>query len=170
MNVLDYLHAYSDPFVIYGAQVVAYGACTAITELYNRKPECFVVNNPKHNPSEIDGIPVRTLPFIPKERFIIVCVTELLQDEIVSILKEEGFYRIVILTQHDEHMLMSRYFEKIGKFPVRENVKGKFKVDLAVFEVKNHKDKQLLNPPILQPFEYSIQAGAAPVSYTHLLY
>lgn len=161
MGLVDRLNIISAPFAIYGAQVVAYGAYTAIAKLYNRKPECFVVTRPEYNPREIDGIPVRTLDGVSKDWFIIVGVTELLQNEIVSVLRDHGYHNLFVLTQHEEYMLMSEYFKSIGRFPAVDDKKGSADADLAVFEVRNHRDRQLINPPSLQPFEYSLQAGAA---------
>lgn len=147
-------------FAIYGAQVVAYGAYRAVEALYGRKPECFVVGGLEGNPSEIDGVPVRTAQALPKDTAVVVCVTELLHREILESLREKGFHRVFPLTCHEEFLLMSAYFRGIGKFPVLPRSMDE-PVELGLYEVRNHRDKPLAAPPALLPFERSIQAGAA---------
>ncbi len=147
-------------FYIYGAQVVAYGAYTAIRHLWQKKPVCFLVSSLKDNPRQIDGIEIRTPDTIPKDALIIVCVTELLQSEIVTSLKEKEFGNLFLLTQHEEHLLMAKYFTSLGKFPVAERQDIPLPVDLAIYEVRNHRDKLLSSRPPLDVFEHTIQAGA----------
>lgn len=160
MNVMDVLSQH--PFVIYGAQVVAYGAYCAIAYLSGRKPECFVVSKPENNPTAIQDIPVKTLDSIPTEMFVIVAVTELLQAEIAANLEVHGFQNTFFLTQHEEHRLLSAYFSKLGKFPVAlKTALVDETPDLMMYMVKNHQDKPLRNPPVIGNFERTIQAGAA---------
>lgn len=150
-----------DNFYIYGAQVVAYGVYKAIRQLYRKQPECFLVNRPEGNPREIEGIPVCfTWEKIPKNSLIIVAVTELLQGEIAKALTEAGFTNLFLLTQHEEHLLMSDYFADTGKFPLAKVSENSVSVDLAMYEVRNHRDKNLFTRPPLQEFEHTIQAGA----------
>ncbi len=151
-----------DNFYIYGAQVVAYGAYRAIRQLYRKQPECFLVNWPEGNPRDVEGIPVCfTWEKIPKDSLIIVAVTELLQGEIAKNLAEAGFTNLFLLTQHEEHLLMSSYFASIGKFPVAKVSREASPVDLAMYEVRNHRDKILSTRPPLHKFERTIQAGAS---------
>lgn len=161
MNLIDLLDRTPGPFVIYGAQVVAYGAYCAILKLRGRKPECFAVTCLEGNPVEIDGVPVRTPEALDRRRLVVVGVTELLQEEIVSSLRARGFENLFVLTQREEHRLMSAYFERIGKFSLAEETERGQGVDLAVYEVRNHRDKPLQTRPALRDFERSIQAGAA---------
>ena len=147
-------------FYIYGAQVVAYGAYTAIRHLWQKTPICFLVSSLKDNPRQIDGIEIRTPDMIPKNALIMVCVTELLQSEIAASLKAKGFENLFLLTQHEEHLLMSEYFTSLGKFPVAERQDIPLPVDLAIYEVRNHRDKLLSSRPPLDVFEHTIQAGA----------
>jgi len=151
-----------DKFYIYGAQVVANGAFVAVRHLYGKRPECFLVNKSVGKPEQIEGIPVCTdWKNVSREALVIVAVTELLQGEIVAMLEREGFANLFLLTQHEEHLLMSAYFSSIGKFPVAE-VSGKAApVDFAMYEVRNHRDKILSTRPSLQEFEHTIQAGAS---------
>lgn len=128
--VLDELGKY-DRFVIYGAQVVAVGAKEAIEGLTGRKPECFAVGKsrgkpacPAGNPDEIDGIPVRPVEEVPKGMLLVVGVTELIQKEVLPYLRENGYAHVYPLTQHEEHLLMSRYYAAIGKFPLAEEQGG----------------------------------------------
>ena len=149
------------PFYIYGAQVVAYGAYKAIQHLYNREPVSFLVSNLKNNPSKIENVPVTTLEGISRDSIIIICVTELLQNEICKTLVENNFKNFFYLTHHEEYLLMSRYFNGIKKFPVAESSEDNLHVDLEIYETKHHKDKNINNPPQLKSFERSVQAGAA---------
>lgn len=108
----------ANEYVIYGAQVIAVGAYTAITCLTGRKPLCFAVGKQDGNPKEIDGIPIKLIGTIPKETHIVVGVTELIQREVLPYLNAEGYRNVFALTQHEEHILMSEYFKSIGKFPL----------------------------------------------------
>lgn len=161
MSLVERLAKHPGPFAIYGAQVVAYGAYCAILELCGRKPECFVVTYPKGNPNEINGIPVRTPEALRQDWLVVVGVTELLQGEIVSSLRARGFERIFVLTQHEEHDLMSKYFARIGRFPPAEETAKDLTPDFVLYEVRNHRDQPLRTCPGLRDFERSIQAGAA---------
>lgn len=159
--ILDILLA-DKIFYIYGAQVVAYGAYKAISHLCGKLPKCFMVNRSEGNPGNIEGISVcSNLENIPRDSLVIVAVTELLQGEVVALLERKGFTNLFILTQHEEHLLMSAYFASIGKFPVAELSKDTHSTDLAMYEVRNHRDKPLSIRPPLQYFEHTIQAGAA---------
>jgi len=166
MNLIQQLTTNLTPFVIYGAQVVAYGAYRAILGLCGRKPECFVVSSLENNPKEIDGVPVRTPEAISKEWLVIVGVTELLQAEIIESLKEKGYQNFFALTQAEEHKLMVAYFQSEGLFPVanaklEQQEKTKNSDEFVMYAVGNHRDKPLKNPPVLKDYEYPIQAGAA---------
>lgn len=162
MSLIEKLTLWSGPFVIYGAQVVAYGAYCAILHLCGRKPECFVVSSLDNNPVGINYIPVRELSWIPADTLVIVAVTELLQGEVAANLEAHGFRNSFFLTQHEEHLLMSEYFASIGKFPViHSSGRDADKSGLAMFMVKNHRDKPLYHPPATCTYEIIIQAGAA---------
>ena len=150
-----------DKFYIYGAQVIAYGAFTAIRRLWDKTPAAFLVSNRTGNPADIEGIPVRSPRDIPTEYPIVVAVTELLQREIVKILQAAGFTNIFCLTQHEEHLLMAAYYERINRFPPAVPSSGQTNADFVLYEVKNHRDKPLAAPPQLKDFERTIQAGAA---------
>jgi len=149
-------------FAIYGAQVVAYGTYVALRSLYNITPECFIVSNAKGNPPEIDGIPIRELGkcALDKETLILVATTELLQDEICVALKNSKFGNYMRIGAHEEHLLMSAYFESIGKFPLLKGSDSGAICDLVLYEVKNHRDKPLANKPELKARFCPIQAGA----------
>jgi hypothetical protein len=160
--ITDVIRGHSK-FILYGAQVVAYGAYVALRALHDRVPECFIVSNPDGNPVEIDGLEVRALDTCAldaENTLVIIAVTELLQDEIAAALQAKGYRHVFKLTAREEHLLMSRYFTSIGKFPALDDVSGGPPVDLALYEVRNRRDKPLSNRPKLLPFERSIQAGA----------
>lgn len=152
----------TDRYVIYGAQVVAYGAYCAILRLCGRKPDCFAVSSMKGNPEEIEDIPVWEIDIVPRTSAVVVGVTELFQAEVLADLKKKGFEKIFVLTQHEEYILMSAYFDSLGCFPIAGMKTGQQEqIDFVMYEVRNHRDKLLKNPPVLQTYEKSIQAGAA---------
>ena len=160
----------TDEYVIYGAQVIAVGARKAISELIRKEPVCFAVgkskgkaNYPVGNPESIEGIPVRPIEEVPKDMFIVVGVTELIQKEVLPFLEENGYHNVFPLTQHEEHLLMSAYYGRKGMFPLVETneVKSAGDLDFVLYEVKNERDKPLEFHPDLFSYERSIQAGAA---------
>lgn len=168
--LIDEIKKY-DKFVIYGAQVIAVGAYYAIYELTGRKPDCFAVGKvnkdnkacPEGNPDEIDKISVRSIETVSKDTYIVVGVTELVQKEVLPFLEENGYYNVFALTQHEEHLLMSAYYKKLGLFELvgDKRTDGGKDVDFALYEVSNHRDKPLAGHPDLYPWERTIQAGAA---------
>ncbi len=180
--VVDELKKY-DSFVIYGAQVIAYGAYRAIKELTGRVPECFAVGNLdgrlrdglQGNLDEIEGIPVKAIADVPLETFVVVGVTELVQKEVLPFLAEKGYRNVFSLTQHEEHKLMSAYYDSLGLFPTLESLAGENEktpdwarceqvakdIDLIMYEVGNHRDNVLSGRPALKAYEHPIQAGAA---------
>jgi len=159
---LDQLYRYPR-FAIYGAQVVAYGAYVALRSLYGLTPDCFIVSNAEGNPAEIDGVAVITLDNCEFERenvLILVAVTELLQDEICATLGKRGYRSVLRMGAHEEHLLMSAYYESIGKFSLLGDSAKQRDCDLTVYTIKHHRDKQLKHMPALSVWEEEIQAGA----------
>ena len=152
----------SPRFAIYGAQVVAYGLYVALRSLINKTPECFIVSKIEGNPPNIDEIFVRSLENcdLEKDTLILVATTELLQDEICVILENSGFCNYLRLGACEEHLLMSKYFSSIGRFPLLSGSASGATCDFAMYEAKSHCDKPLLNIPALKSWERSIQAGA----------
>ena len=158
-------------YVIYGAQVVAVGTRAAIKYLTGIEPDYFAVGKsmgtpsyPTGNPEAIDGIKVVSIEDISKDTFIVVAVTELIQKEVLPLLDSQGYKNVFPITQHEEFLLMSEYYKQIGKFPVVGNaltVPNKCVPDLAIYEVKNDRDKPLDFHPELFSYEKTIQAGAA---------
>jgi len=148
-------------YMIFGAQVIAYGAYVAINSLTGIKPKAFIVGKIDENPHEIEGIPVINSECVDRDSLIVVGVTELVQKTVVPYLEGLGFNNLLLLTQHEEHKLMSKYYEAIGRFPSIDKTCGINinNVDLALFEVNNHRDKELLAHQKLNSYEYSIQAG-----------
>jgi hypothetical protein len=151
-------------FVIYGAQVVAYGAFVALKALYNVTPECFVVSGKDDNPTEIDGVPVKTIAdcHFPKDTLFIVAVTEVLQAEICSVISARGYKNIFVFGYDEEYSLMSAHFDSVGKFRILESEDKSSNIcDLAIYEVNHIKDKQLKQWASLSVWETPIQVGAA---------
>ncbi len=148
-------------FSIFGAQVVAYGAYTAIRELYGMVPESFVVSGLEENPTEVEGIPVISIDALSKDIFLIVGVTELIQKAVVPMLKEKGFDNIFVLNQHEEHLLMKEFFEKNNLFiTAQENYGDDFSKDYVCYEICNDRDKTLETDHSLLSYERTLQAGA----------
>ena len=167
--VLDELKRY-DRFVIFGAQVIAYGAYTAIKSLTGRVPEAFVVTGEGEDrwagrdkvPELIEGIPIRRVIDFDTDIFVIVGVTELIQKEVIPWLNDHGYKNIIALTQHEEHLLMSEYFRGEGYAIADSDDASDGSSDgFYLYEVKNDRDKPLSTHPDLKPYERSIQAGAA---------
>ncbi len=160
----------SKSYVIYGAQVIAVGAREAITHLTGIKPTCFAVGKPvgktcfpMGNPDEIDGIPVVGIDEISTDTFIVIGVTELIQQEVIPYLDEHGYKNYYALTQYEEHLLMSEYYKSVGLFPLIDDLYNTVSqsVDFVMYEVRNDKDKPLSFHPDLFLYEKPIQAGAA---------
>lgn len=166
--VIDWIKN-TNRYVIYGAQVIAAGAYEALTKLTGIKPECFAVGKsmekptyPTGNPRKIDGILVRPIEEISKETYIVVAVTELIQKEVLPYLSECGYENVYALTQHEEHLLMSKYYQMEGIFPLAVQAKEEGREDgLVLYEVRNDRDKPVENHPKLFDYERAIQAGAA---------
>lgn len=158
--LLDEIRKYGH-FSIYGAHVAAYGAYRAIRELTGRTPDCFIVSRAEGNLPSVDNIPVQALDAVPKSSAIVAGVTELLQEEIISILRNAGYENIVPMGNRAEYLLMRAYFDAIGEFPALDTSRNADPKDLALYEVRNHRDTPLKKHPELFPFEHAIQAGAA---------
>ncbi|MBR1477536.1 MAG: DUF4422 domain-containing protein [Lachnospiraceae bacterium] len=157
-------------YVIYGAQVIAVGTREAIAHLTGLQPASFAVGKPAGktwfptgNPEEIDGIPVVSIDDVSTDTFIVIGVTELIQQEVIPYLDEHGYTSYYALTQHEEHLLMSEYYKSVGLFPVINDSQHSVSqnIDFAMYEVRNDKDKPLSHHPDLYPYEIPIQAGAA---------
>ncbi|MBQ7565318.1 MAG: hypothetical protein IJT16_15185 [Lachnospiraceae bacterium] len=95
----------NDSYVIYGAQVIAVGAREAIAHLTGKQPISFAVGKPAGktwfptgNPEEIDGIPVVSIDTIPVDTFIVLGITELIQQEVIPYLDEHGYKNYYPLT------------------------------------------------------------------------
>ena len=180
-----------DSYVIYGAQVIAVGAREAIAHLTGKQPASFAVGKPAGktwfptgNPEEIDGIPVVPIDTISTDTFIVLGITELIQQEVVPYLDAHGYKNYYPLTQHEEHLLMSEYYKSVGLFPVvsdaaeaadaacesdtddataakKLNQRFSQNIDFTMYEVRNDKDKPLSYHPEMYSYEIPIQAGAA---------
>ena len=167
--VIDEVVKYNS-YVIYGAQVIAVGAREAIVHLTGRQPSCFAVGKPvgktwfpTGNPEEIDGVPVVSIDTIPTDTFIVLGITELIQQEAIPYLESHEYKNYYALTQHEEHLLMSEYYRSIANFPLCEKKDFKLSqnINFAMYEVRNDKDKPLSYHPELSSYEIPIQAGAA---------
>ncbi|MBR1831854.1 MAG: DUF4422 domain-containing protein [Ruminiclostridium sp.] len=144
---------------MFGAQI-AYGAYRAIEHFSRKKPEAFIVSNLRNNPSAIDDIPVTSDLSFNKNSLIIVAVTEIIQKEVIPYLNKNGFHNLFILSDHDEFLLMSAYYNDLNIFPCATS-RGDGKVDVVLYEAHSHKDKFLISSPKHKEFEKSVHAGSA---------
>lgn len=163
-DIKNYRH-----FVIYGAQVVGYGIYCALKSVISVKPDCFLVTTAENNPKMIDDIKVCTISEYLKTEdknniLVLVAVTEVYQTEICRIVKDYGFSKVLCISGHIEHLIMSYYLEKNGGFKSLKktcysipdiNILENFKV----FVVKNKQDKILISEIVKEKWEHTIQSG-----------
>ncbi len=143
--------------VIFGAKSIALGACLAIRELY---PDCnvigFMVSSMKGNAASLCGLPVReTVCYEDKNVPVLIAVPEDIQESIVDFLNHHGFHNIIRLDSLKESDLMSRYYERSGKFPgLRQNT-------AEIYMAKFYRDKPLQDTRMFPGWIKPIQAGAS---------
>ncbi len=156
--ILDTLRC-EDSFYLYGAQVVAYGAYRAIQALCGKTPERFLVTAPEGNPTEMDGIAAGVPEDACRDLPVVICVSSVLRTPIRAHLDALGFRRCLDWTDSAEFDLMSAFYGE--KFPLLDRNASYPAADLALYEIRHHRDRPLQNPPPLHPWEHPIQAGAA---------
>ncbi|MDR2296169.1 MAG: DUF4422 domain-containing protein, partial [Clostridiales Family XIII bacterium] len=160
-----------ETMAIHGAHVVAFGLFTALRTLYGIFADRFLVTDPASNPAEIEGVPVlpaRASGLDPARTLVLIATTELFHEAIRAELRGLGFENVIAMGAREEHLFMSAYFERIGRFPParpagRGDAGADFPLpgDFTVFAVRNHGDKPLREAPPAPAWLASIQAGAA---------
>lgn len=157
----------ANTYYIYGAQVVAYGVYTAIREILGRYPEAFLVSSIKGNPSEIEQIPVTVInEEIDSNALIIVATPEIYHEDIKENLQQYDLSNVLFADTHVEYLIMSRYFQKHGRFKLLDNLSLQDGdedelPDARMYMAKHHKDIILRKKYDLPPWIIPIQVGAS---------
>lgn len=163
----------ADTFLIYGAQVVAYGVYIAIKEVIGKKPEAFIVSFREDNPLVIDDIPVVELNMnVSASSHIIVATPEIYHKDIKDKLEQFGIYKRIYVDTHIEYLIMSRYFRKANRFKLLEDIPLLEDMDktseesthlsgIKMYMAKYHKDPFLKGDYKIPYWIQPIQVGAA---------
>lgn len=153
-------------FYIYGAQVVAYGVYTAIKEILGREPVAFLVSTINSNPEKIDNLSVIEInKDINASALIIVATPEIYHEDIREKLSVYNCTNLLYVDSHVEYLIMSRYFNKQGRFQLLEELPlldfGTEDIGVAMYMAKHYKDKSLKGKYYLPPWIKPIQVGSA---------
>ena len=103
---------------IFGAQSIALGAYKAVRELYKDfEIVGFLVGRKADNPDMLAGLPDYELEsFEDKSICVLIATPEDIQENIVSILEEQGFHNHICVDSEKESALMEKYYTQIGAF------------------------------------------------------
>jgi len=154
-------------YYIYGAQVVAYGVYAAIKEVLGKYPEAFLVSSMANNPLKIEHIPVIEINGnIDSNALIIVATPEIYHEEIKDKLQHFNLNNILFVDSHNEYLIMSRYFQQLGRFKLLEDFplhnKSENKLpDVKMYMAKHHLDRKLKGKYYIPSWVIPIQVGAA---------
>lgn len=153
---------------LYGAGIVAYGACKAIRELFGQTIKGFLVTDKKGQPDELEGIPVCQPGECEDDLskyLIIIATPEEYQDSIEKELVRLGLWNYIRLDSHAEYVLMGRYLKKTQGVALIEDYKteeGRICYEnVCVYMAVSHKDKSLKRTYREEPWIKKIQVGAA---------
>lgn len=156
-----------EPFVIYGAQIVAVSVYTVLKSIYHVIPRCFLVSHRENNPKNIDGIDVITFQDYLQENtgneLMLVAVPAYYADEIERVILQRKISNYVVLNNDMENRLMREYYRKIRPEQVtaaNDTEKGSIE-GLIVCKARSSKDKALSTRIKEDPHIVEIQAGAA---------
>lgn len=155
-------------FYIYGAGVIAYGACVAVGALLDKRCQAYLVSELSGNPTVIDNIPVREFQITEleeQESYILVATPEEYHQGIQERLQSCGWRSYGFLTSHLEYCLMGEYLtKKIGLRRIEDTLleeeSGK-RIDICVFMARSHRDKTLCRTYTEVPWVQALQVGAA---------
>lgn len=149
---------------IYGAQPIAYGVNLALRQL-GVTPEAYVVTSRRGNPDALDGVAVRTIDEVARDReaAFLLSVPEYLHPEIKAELAAREFQQVVPMDSQLEFALMKSYYRTRGlKFAEDYAPAGKAEpLDVEIYVARSGVDKALSNAFPLQPPFFDVQAGAA---------
>lgn len=147
-------------FVIYGAQILAASAYTAIRELCGRSPRFFVVSDMKDNPASIDGIRVIPLDEYSGSEMVIVAAPPYFSEEIEHALDNKGMRDHVTIDNDRENELMREYYLRTSPERVPSSAESGL-LRPAVYMAATSHDRPLKNNLIHDECVQEIQAGAA---------
>lgn len=154
-----------DRVVIYGAAMVAVSVYYAVKSLYPKcRIETFLVSSREENPTEIDGIPVKTLEEQDgTECTVLIAVPEEHHKAIIAALEKRGMTDYICIDAGTEAALMEKYYRQKGLFPSLRSYEGKQEapLSLTVYMSCFHKDKKLKKRYNMPEWVRPIQAGAA---------
>lgn len=151
---------------LYGAGVVAYGACKAIEHMFGKRIKGFLITDKKKQ-QQIEEIQVYSLEEaqINKEASLILIATpEEYHEEIEQILQKNKYEHYIKLDSHTEYVLMSRYLKEeqnlnlIEDYPVIETLKAQ--ENIGIYMAISHKDKKLKRRYMDMPWIKKMQVGA----------
>lgn len=163
-----------DNIIIYGAGIMGKALKLCLESApYNKKIECFIVNDTTNNPETIDGIPVKSIvdSCCYKAREIIVALNENNMPSAISDLKSAGFTKCIELNANSEEWsyIKGEYFYNnsiecyIPYIPVecmKENISSE-DIKPAVYVAKSVFDKNISSSFSDRSFEKYIQVGAS---------
>lgn len=176
----------TETYILYGAGVVAYESAVAISELYGKKPLCFLVTEKAGNPQTLADVPIYSAAEMKEEWKklpILIAAPEIYHEQIADTLQNAQVLSCFCMDAHMEYCLMSRYFRKKGEFalaedlrPAEENVAADRKQAddkvtenlLKVYMAKSHKDVPLKKAFALPKWVIPVQAGRACTEFSFL--
>ena len=159
----------SDSFIIYGAQILAASAYTAIKELCGISPRFFAVSDRTDNPDEIDGIKVITLNEYAAgrnadpgytEELVLIAAPAYFSGEIERKLEENGIRTCITIDNDRENELMREYYLKTD--PLKIPAESRHVCDgIRIYLAKTCHDKPLKEEYTYDECVYAVQAGRA---------
>ena len=114
--------------VIYGAGIVATSIYTAIKTVYGRLPECFMVSTAEGNPSEIDGMSVKTISqddALNADAYYLIAVPGAHHEAVVKMLCDYHLKKeqMLLIDNQLENEIMELYYRSRTDFlTVREQI------------------------------------------------
>lgn len=104
---------------IFGARSIALGVYKAMQEVYQEyKVEAFLVTSKTDNPEKLADIPVfESASYENKNICVLIATPESTHEEIMTMLKRQGYSSYVCIESKKEAALMERYYHRIDKFP-----------------------------------------------------
>lgn len=169
MNVLTPINVY-----IYGAKAIAVGLYMALSKLDDsRIIKGFVVTDPVVNPSDICGIPVRSLCETSellsdeekREVEVYIATPDFFHEEISNLLQEVGFRNLVKINSVSEANIMERYYYAEQVFPSVHNLplegNSFISLDISIYVACFFKDKFVGNLPSISDFMKRLFLGCS---------
>lgn len=161
------------PFCIYGAGIVATSIYTALKMHYMRIPECFLVSSPEGNPSEIDGLLVKTIDEYSvkdAEMRYLIAVPEVHHPSVEDALLQRGVSQeqIIFVGNRLENQLLENYYRDLPDFETADQLLRRIEegnesadTEIKVFQAKCHVDRTLQYEESIPDYVCPIQVGAS---------